>query len=356
MICIVAQAVRDAIPNAKSISGVPVAAPSSGTEPDHLAPNRNTPPDTSVAPREPTAGKQSGPVSEPNISKDSTGGGSDGSSAATIAHSIAIAVVCSVVGAALIATVAACVVVRRHARSGIAAGFDKDVNHSSTFRGSRRSKDDEATLTPSSRSLHAQGLLHPPGGSGRSGRASGRSAALRSGSFGGHFEQVHDALMMSGSQASGSDSATKTSGALQRIVLARQSPSYTNDTTLDSTWSNVVADKPSTLTASSKRTQLLRAIENMSLSQPPQPFADKYTLSTSCVQGGQSVVVFARDNTGSLLQFALKCAASSSAAHKFLQPLWPICMTSDGTRRADVTVSKVAIGHVPCIQGMQLRE
>jgi hypothetical protein len=60
--------------------------------------------------------------------------------------------------------------------------------------------------------------------------------------------------------------------------------------------------------AGSEREQLIAAVTNMALSQPPLVFADRFLFTTDSVEGGQSIVVFARSRDAGMRQFAIKCA------------------------------------------------
>ena len=93
------------------------------------------------------------------------------------------------------------------------------------------------------------------------------------------------------------------------LVTHRVTPS-----TLANTFASTIATKQSsTLAEPDPKAQLVVALQNMATATPTQLFADRYQLIDDRVEGGQAVVCFARDVKGSMLQFAIKCASTSSA-------------------------------------------
>jgi hypothetical protein len=64
---------------------------------------------------------------------------------------------------------------------------------------------------------------------------------------------------------------------------------------------------PATVKAGTEREQLIAAVTNMAMSQPPTVFADRFLFTTDMVEGGQGIVVFARGRDAGMRQFAIKC-------------------------------------------------
>jgi hypothetical protein len=66
---------------------------------------------------------------------------------------------------------------------------------------------------------------------------------------------------------------------------------------------------PDTLAAGlgAEQEQLIVAVNNMALSQPPLIFADRFLFTRDMVKGGQGIVVYARGCDASMHQFAIKC-------------------------------------------------
>ena len=58
--------------------------------------------------------------------------------------------------------------------------------------------------------------------------------------------------------------------------------------------------------------RLVTALENMARAEPAQLFAGRYRLKAEWVQGGQALVVFARDDADGFFQYAIKCGSVSS--------------------------------------------
>jgi hypothetical protein len=73
---------------------------------------------------------------------------------------------------------------------------------------------------------------------------------------------------------------------------------------------------PDTLAASTEREQLVAAVTNMALSQPPLAFADRFLFMTDMVAGGQGIVAFARGRDAGMRQFAIKCALCNPSGTK----------------------------------------
>jgi hypothetical protein len=66
---------------------------------------------------------------------------------------------------------------------------------------------------------------------------------------------------------------------------------------------------PDTMAVEDEKDRLVFAVTNMAMSQPPLVFADRFLFTTGIIEGGQGVVVFARNRDAGLRQFAVKCAA-----------------------------------------------
>jgi hypothetical protein len=94
-------------------------------------------------------------------------------------------------------------------------------------------------------------------------------------------------------------------------VTSDQLPAYT---TLGSS-----LPMPATVTAGNEREQLIVAVTNMALSQPPLIFADRFPFTTGMVEGGQGIVVFARGRDAVMRQFAIKCAHCTCDRSRTLQ-------------------------------------
>jgi hypothetical protein len=65
---------------------------------------------------------------------------------------------------------------------------------------------------------------------------------------------------------------------------------------------------PHTMAVEDEKDRLVFAVTNMAMSQPPLVFADRFLFTTDIIEGGQGVVVFARNRDAGLRQFAVKCA------------------------------------------------
>jgi hypothetical protein len=66
---------------------------------------------------------------------------------------------------------------------------------------------------------------------------------------------------------------------------------------------------PRTMAVEDEKDRLVSAVNNMAMSQPPLVFADRFLFTTDIIEGGQGVVVFARNRDAGLRQFAVKCDA-----------------------------------------------
>jgi hypothetical protein len=66
---------------------------------------------------------------------------------------------------------------------------------------------------------------------------------------------------------------------------------------------------PHTMAVEDEKDRLVSAVTNMAMLQPPLVFADRFLFTTDIIEGGQGVVVFARNRDAGLRQFAVKCAA-----------------------------------------------
>ena len=53
------------------------------------------------------------------------------------------------------------------------------------------------------------------------------------------------------------------------------------------------------------------ALEKMATASPPDLFAGRWALFREQAAGGQAVVAFAREEAGSMKQFAIKCAPAA---------------------------------------------
>lgn len=70
---------------------------------------------------------------------------------------------------------------------------------------------------------------------------------------------------------------------------------------------------PATMAESSDRDKVSTALYNMADSNPAVLFAGRYQLlQEEQVHGGQAVVHLARDGSGGLMQYAIKCAAAGA--------------------------------------------
>ena len=108
----------------------------------------------------------------------------------------------------------------------------------------------------------------------------------------------------SGSSHAPSQSQAPAAATTQRIAPAASTlrgtavTSFSDGTTL----------LPSTLGDAEEMNRLVVALQNMAAAEPAQLFAGRYRLQAEIVQGGQAVVVFARDRSNGFFQFAIKCA------------------------------------------------
>ena len=167
----------------------------------------------------------------------------------------------------------------------------------------------------------------PLAGASYSRTASGPSAALPS----------H--TLSSGNEAGGSNlgpeqrslAATSTADTLRAVGSMPSSVSRVSPSTLPSAmsltqrrimpaangglaitgFSNVTVVQSSTLGEPEAHGRLVTALEEMARAEPVQLFAGRYRLKAEWVQGGQALVVFARDDADGFFQYAIKCGSMS---------------------------------------------
>ena len=136
-------------------------------------------------------------------------------------------------------------------------------------------------------------------------------------SSGGRSDRAHHSLL------AGSLSAMSTApgghGGASAAMVTRRRIAPANSTLAGSTvsgFSGAVYSQPNTLEQPQERDRLRTAVVNMAEAEPPQLFAGRYRLKAEWVQGGQALVVFARDDADGFFQYAIKCA---------LHPIWSMC-------------------------------
>jgi hypothetical protein len=69
---------------------------------------------------------------------------------------------------------------------------------------------------------------------------------------------------------------------------------------------------PHTLDTVDEQNQLVAAVTNMAMSQPPLVFANRFVFTTDMVEGGQGIVVFARGRSAGMNHIAIKCASQDA--------------------------------------------
>ena len=131
-------------------------------------------------------------------------------------------------------------------------------------------------------------------------------------SSGGRSDCAHHPLLV------GSLSAMSTApgghGGASAAMMTRRRIAPANSTLAGSTvsgFSGAVYSQPNTLEQPQERDRLRTALLNMAEAEPPQLFAGRYRLKAEWVQGGQALVVFARDDADGFFQYAIKCALHS---------------------------------------------
>jgi hypothetical protein len=72
------------------------------------------------------------------------------------------------------------------------------------------------------------------------------------------------------------------------------------------TLGSMATNRQATMAGGNWHQKLQRALNNMRISSPPQPFAGRYVLLQDQAVGGQAVIAFARDEGGNFFQYAVK--------------------------------------------------
>lgn len=245
----------------------------------------------------------------PELAQDSSSGdGSGGGSSVAVPVGVSIGVVGAL--ALLCAVVLLLWARRRRRRRSKAASAASTAKPRSGSAGS-------AELTPAARSVPA---AHP----------AELSAKAEDGSA--HAHDGAAALAAAGTPAAGAprpeglgttdlhvaEQATQHGWQLtQRIVGTHTGTDASADT-----MSSFSYQQPLTAAEASKRDKVAAALQRMASASPAELFAGRYLLTGERVDGGQSVVQFARDSSG-MFPYAIKCALSTSADCRQSRPTVP---------------------------------